>query len=75
MNIEKMRSVLAEFQDSAKAISVEIKDSQSVLFELFQFYECLDDSGRTFASQVVAEWVASDDEGLPGCFELAPYAA
>jgi hypothetical protein len=64
MNIDGMRSALAEFRSAADERATALKDSQLALDELLQLYERLDDSERALANDVIAEWVASDDEKL-----------
>jgi hypothetical protein len=64
INVDAMRSALAEFRSAADERAAELKDSQSALEELIRLYQRLDDSERALANAVIAEWVASDDEKL-----------
>ena len=64
MNVDAMRSALAEFRSAADERAAELKDSQFALEELAQLYKRLDDAERALANVVIAEWVASDDEKL-----------
>src|SRR5688572_16409784 len=52
MNVDAMRSALADFRSAADERAAELKDSQSALEELSRLYKRLDDSERALANIV-----------------------
>ena len=52
------------YRDAVDRQARSLKDSQSALAQLREFYAGLDEGGRKLANVVIAEWILDSGEGL-----------